>query len=307
MNNSITIIVPIYNADKYLNECLDSIYNQSVLADQVILVDDGSTDLSSRIVDNFSQRADTHVVHISNSGPGPARNVGLELATSDYVYFFDSDDILAVDFIEKVRVFISEQMSADAILFSAHSEIDSDYQGTYKDAIHRSGMAERIVAESGSVLVELERRNVLNAAVHSFVTKRSLWIDHHIRFPKYYYEDEAILYPLFTCIKEVFVTDEILYTRRIRTSSIMTSTKNENHALGALTVAQFTLDFYMSHFQALRTERRLWVRRISNYAIYYVRLCKQTGLALSIPKILDIMIQLRSVRLLFRFLYNYVR
>jgi glycosyltransferase involved in cell wall biosynthesis len=304
---NISIIVPIYNAEKYLNDCLESIYNQSVLPDQVILVDDGSTDSSHNLVDSYNDRPNTIVVHTENSGPGPARNIGLELATSDYVYFFDSDDIMASDFVEKVKIVATTYMSAEVILFSALSESDSDYTGAYIDTISRMGMSGSLNVESGSVLTELEKANVLNAAVHSFVTKRSLWLTSGIRFPKHYYEDEAVLYPFFAQVKNVFITDEILYTRRIRSSSIMTSNKSVHHALGALTVAQFTLAYYKSNQRTLQTEKSLWIRRISNFMIFYIRVCKEIELKLSFNEIMSIIVELRSFKLLFRFLYNWIK
>ena len=89
----ISIIVPIYNVEKYLPACLDSICHQTLKELEIILVDDGSTDNSGRIAEQYAlQDKRIRVVHQRDGNPGATRNVGLELATGEYVGFVDSDD-----------------------------------------------------------------------------------------------------------------------------------------------------------------------------------------------------------------------
>ena len=94
MNNElISVIVPVYNVEKYLRYCLDSILNQTYKNLQVILVDDGSADGSGAICDEYANNdARVEVFHQKNAGPSTARNKGLELAKGDYLSFVDSDD-----------------------------------------------------------------------------------------------------------------------------------------------------------------------------------------------------------------------
>lgn len=89
----ISIIVPIYNTEKYLQRCIDSILNQTFKDFELILVNDGSTDLSGKIIEDYA-RKDKRIktLHIENSGQGAARNRGLDIATGDYIGFVDSDD-----------------------------------------------------------------------------------------------------------------------------------------------------------------------------------------------------------------------
>ncbi len=100
MDKKITIIVPIYNTSKFLPKCLDSILNQTYQNLEILLVDDGSTDNSGSIADEYSKKdARIHVIHQANLGQSAARNHGLKLATGDFISFIDSDDEIKPSFI----------------------------------------------------------------------------------------------------------------------------------------------------------------------------------------------------------------
>lgn len=91
----LSIIIPIFNADKYLKECIDSILKQTYINYEVILVDDGSTDSSGDICDKYAENnKHIKVIHQTNSGAAVARNVGLEAAKNDYIFFIDGDDFI---------------------------------------------------------------------------------------------------------------------------------------------------------------------------------------------------------------------
>lgn len=93
MNPEISIIVPVYNVEKYLKRCIDSILNQSFENFELILVDDGSTDNSGKIVDEYEGiDKRIRVIHKQNGGQGSARNRGLDIAKGNYIGFVDSDD-----------------------------------------------------------------------------------------------------------------------------------------------------------------------------------------------------------------------
>ena len=97
-DSKISVIVPIYNMEKYLERCVDSILAQTYTNLEIILVDDGSSDLSPEICDRYAQ-ADSRVkvVHKTNGGLSSARNAGLDIATGDYIGFVDSDDYISAD------------------------------------------------------------------------------------------------------------------------------------------------------------------------------------------------------------------
>ena len=99
----LSVIVPVYNAEKYLEECLDSIVNQSFRDLEIILVDDGSTDESYKVCQKY-KRLDTRIkiVRQENSGLVKARKVGLSMATAPYATFVDADDWLKPEMYEKM-------------------------------------------------------------------------------------------------------------------------------------------------------------------------------------------------------------
>lgn len=109
MNPEISIIVPVYNVEKYLKRCIDSILNQSFENFELILVDDGSTDNSGKIVDEYkSIDKRIRVIHKKNGGQGSARNRGLDIAKGNYIGFVDSDDWIHRDMYKCMYKFITE-------------------------------------------------------------------------------------------------------------------------------------------------------------------------------------------------------
>lgn len=99
----VSVIVPIYNTAKYLPACLDSILNQTHQNLEIILVDDGSTDTSGQIADNYAKKdSRIKVIHQKNQGQSAARNTGLKKAKGEYISFIDSDDTVAETFVEKL-------------------------------------------------------------------------------------------------------------------------------------------------------------------------------------------------------------
>lgn len=101
----ISIIVPIYNVEKYLSECLDSIINQTYKNLEIILIDDGSTDNSGKICDKYAKKDKRIVViHRTNGGVSSARNLGLKIANGSYIGFVDADDWIANDMYENLYI-----------------------------------------------------------------------------------------------------------------------------------------------------------------------------------------------------------
>lgn len=126
----ISIIVPVYNAEPYLPQCIDSILSQAFSNFELLLIDDGSSDSSSTICDDYAQRDSRVVVfHKTNRGVSSARNIGLENARGEWIYFADADDIVDPHALETLNRLISE----DVDLVMAGYNISSGQMG-YKEA-----------------------------------------------------------------------------------------------------------------------------------------------------------------------------
>ena len=129
-NKVISIIIPVYNVEKYIRQCLDSVINQTYHNLEIILVDDGSTDASTEICKEY-ERMDSRIRYIrqENGGASKARNIGLELATGAYIGFVDSDDWIEADMYEAM-IGLLEKENADLVCCAfrwvrEHQVIDS--------------------------------------------------------------------------------------------------------------------------------------------------------------------------------------
>lgn len=100
MQPLISIVIPVYNAERYINKCIDSVLSQSYANWELLLIDDGSSDDSGRICDGYSKKDDRiRTFHKRNGGVGSARNVGIEQASGDFITFIDSDDWISSQYI----------------------------------------------------------------------------------------------------------------------------------------------------------------------------------------------------------------
>ncbi len=119
MSNKIkvSVVIPIYNAESHLNRCVSSVVNQTYSNIEIILVDDGSSDKSPVLCDEWAKKdSRIRVVHKQNEGPGMARNIGINIATGNYICFFDSDDYIEEKLIERSLAAISE-FNSQAVFF----------------------------------------------------------------------------------------------------------------------------------------------------------------------------------------------
>lgn len=108
MKAMISIILPVYNAEKYLNECIGSIVKQSYDNYELIIINDGSSDQSEKIIKEYTNNAKVKYVRQTNSGVASARNAAISMAIGKYIIFVDADDVLPCDSLEKRVEFIQE-------------------------------------------------------------------------------------------------------------------------------------------------------------------------------------------------------
>lgn len=109
-NKLVSVIIPVYNVEKYLSRCMDSVLKQTYRNIEIILIDDGSKDESGIICDRYAQK-DKRIIckHIANKGVSNARNLGIDMSTGEYIMFVDSDDYIEVNMIEKMMNVMKNQ------------------------------------------------------------------------------------------------------------------------------------------------------------------------------------------------------
>ena len=121
---AVSIIIPVYNVENYLAECVDSILGQTFQDIEILLVDDGSSDASGQMADDYAARDKrVKVIHKENGGQSSARNAGMQIARGKYLYFCDADDYISRDAIE-ILYQIATKNDLDMVLFNADSFLD---------------------------------------------------------------------------------------------------------------------------------------------------------------------------------------
>lgn len=179
---SFSIIVPIYNVEKYLPRCLESVLSQTIKDFEVILVDDGSSDRCGSICDKYTLKDEkVKTIHKKHEGPSSARNKGLDMANGKYVIFLDSDDFWddcrALEEIEN-RL---KEAHADVLLFPAkrYYETDGSYTNILNVDVERSKVSN---VETESAVMYLIENNIYRAAAWNKVIHRELIEEHGMRF-----------------------------------------------------------------------------------------------------------------------------
>ena len=124
--NSISVIIPAYNVELYIEECLKSLKNQTVAPNEIIVIDDGSIDSTFEKVNSFKGLDNLKIYKNLNSSQGACREIGKHLSSSEYIYFLDSDDYVAENFIEVIKNLINKEPKLDLILFEGESFTDEE-------------------------------------------------------------------------------------------------------------------------------------------------------------------------------------
>lgn len=223
----ISVIVPVYNVEDYIEECLKSIEKQSFTSYEVILVDDGSKDSSVRIARGYVDRLDNwRLVHKENGGLSSARNAGIAEAKGEYICFVDSDDFLEQDYLQKLYE-AAMQYQADLVVADYH-EVDTLGQDLGKDkgkGLYQQGIVKR--EEILNALTYVGGNHFATAVVVAWNKLIRTDIMKRFSFPEgVLHEDEFLIMPLLlACDKVVWIQDD-LYAYRQREGSIMQDEKN---------------------------------------------------------------------------------
>ena len=220
MNELISIIVPIYNVEEYLQECLDSIQKQTYTNFECIMINDGSTDNSKQIAEEYLVDSRFKLINQSNQGLSSARNTAIKhlSANSSFVSFVDSDDYIHSTFLEKMTAQIEEGVDIIEGLFEHYHDGNIYYfpqSGPYKVVL------ETTVEKLEYLALEKNR----NSSCGKLIRRKML---HGSFFPEgWIFEDLAVV-PEFVTISNKWVKiQETVYTYRIRENSIITSSFSE--------------------------------------------------------------------------------
>lgn len=214
-NPLISIIIPVYNVEKYLDKCLKSVINQVYENVEIILVDDGSTDASGKIADDYRGKDDRIIVfHIRNKGLSAARNMALDLAHGDYIMFVDSDDWVEPDFC-RIALDTAIKQNADIVCFG-YQQVNSNGEKLCQKATNNPRM---IKSEEGIRELIIKNDVIYNLAWNKIYDKNVL---KSVRFPESQrsYEDQGFTYLAFHNAAKIYVDNHILYDYLQRDDSL---------------------------------------------------------------------------------------
>ena len=213
----VSIIVPVYNVEKYIDKCLNSLVNQTLKDIEIIIVNDGSPDNSQVVIDKYVKKYPRKVKSFikENGGQGSARNFGLEKAEGEYIGYVDSDDFVELDMYEKLYNKAKK------------SDLDIAICGSYN------------VTESGIKTIELDRelfkdkkKNAFfgRMAVWNKIYKRELLLDNNMTFrSKLWYEDLDFTLKMLSKAKKVGYVNKPFYDYLIREGSTMNNSNVERN------------------------------------------------------------------------------
>lgn len=265
MEQLVSVIVPVYNIEEYLDECIESIVLQTYKNLEIVLIDDGSTDLSGKKCDEWKARDKRiMVIHQENKGLSAARNKGIAISRGEWIVFVDSDDIVSLDYVAYLYMLAK----------------------TYKVQI--------VQCERGDLQGDNERENVIDKKMSSrdfllsFFYQTTAWgkIYKKILFEKERYpvgkihEDMAVTYKLVYMAQNIVYTSKILYFVRQRTGSI---TRKEKFYKERLDILQFYKE--QTKFYEERNEKKLVNRAYREYAYALLENYNKTKKSLKNKKI----------------------
>ena len=256
-NDLVSVIIPVFNVYPYLIEALDSVIHQTYDKLEIIIIDDGSTDGSGEICDEYSRQShNIKVIHQENKGLSAARNVGLDMAHGEFIAFLDSDDKYHPDFVLFMKTVLDRENVDIAICrYTVHRTVGSMLQsdGDLSIPSIKCGSYNRI--SSLQALAD----GTMNPNVWNKLYRSKLW--ENVRFPEgHVYEDIDTMYRVMNLCERIYLIDERLYMRRIRPGSITGSKTQKYISDRILAESHFTL-FIKAHSPEIYTSMHLNKRK----------------------------------------------
>jgi glycosyltransferase involved in cell wall biosynthesis len=216
----ISVIVPVYNVEKYLHQCIDSLIHQTLKDIEIICINDISTDRSLDILQEYAQKDDRIiVVDLKEKGkPGGARNAGIRIAQGEYIGLVDSDDWVAEDMYESLYN-ASQNGTVDTVI--------TDYY-TYNEFDKKKSYSENVPEHIIDSVVDVHKHIIIHGCpMWTAIVKKKLIIDNELFYPEnLLYEDNAIGGALYCSSKTFAKVNTPLYYYRLNETSI-THAKND--------------------------------------------------------------------------------
>ena len=247
MEPLISVIIPIYKAEKYIEKCVRCILAQTYRNLEVILVDDGSPDSSGTICDKLaSEDGRIRVIHKENGGAATARNAGLDSMTGEYIAFVDADDYMESNYIEKLYMLLTDNDAQVAIC--GFKTIDEEGNGVTIDSLHSEEECEIhdksvSILTGNDIILEDLRGHWEHVAPWGKLFRAELY--RNVRYPKWFaHEDEQAFIQVFDQVTTVAVSTEQLYYYVQHAGSLMNTAYSEKDRSTYLEMWRDRIAFY---------------------------------------------------------------
>lgn len=240
----LSIIIPVYNTQNYIKECLLSVIYQSNPDTEIIVVNDGSTDESISICNTVLKEyknASFKIINKDNGGLSSARNAGIKAATGKYIMYLDSDDMLSKDAVDEWMHYIKENKETDMFMFDA--EIMDETGGHDKEAYHRVAQKEYVVSGL-EYFKECYLDKIIVSACMCLYKKEYLISNNFFFTEGMLHEDYSYSYKTVINAKKIRYIPKSLYIRRYREGSIMTGSITKKNYEGMLAACNEIIETY---------------------------------------------------------------
>ena len=258
----VSVIVPVYNVERYLRKSILSIINQTLKEIEIILINDGSTDSSLSIMQDLAEN-DSRIKIFSqpNHGQSIARNIGLVNAVGKYIYFFDSDDILEENTLEDCYN-KCESQQLDFLFFDADVFSDENISLGTTTYSRTSKFIDKVYDGIGLLQEQFANNSYSASVCLTFISKKYLDSINLYFYPRIIHEDELFALILYLKAKRIGLINNIYFHRRVRPNSTMTSTFGSKNVIGYLTVCRELRNYLVLH-DITSLEKSIIKRRIS--------------------------------------------
>lgn len=243
MNAVISVIIPVYKVEDYLDRCVVSVINQTYRALEIILVDDGSPDSCPELCDEWARKdSRIRVVHKTNGGLSSARNAGLDIATGGYVSFVDSDDWLEPDALKTMMNWIQEEHCDVVMAGTAKTYDNGEIVNT---EAHLS--ARRYTVQEALTSFLYHHDNLAGAVWNKLFAMRFFISETPLRFPDGLNSEDYYMFArIYSSMDAMYFNPKPLYHYCVRDDSICTTTEIGPHTFDKITVSDEVCDYLMA-------------------------------------------------------------
>ncbi|RAP47426.1 MAG: hypothetical protein BZ135_02285 [Methanosphaera sp. rholeuAM6] len=268
---AISVVVPVYNVENYLSDCLDSLINQTFKDIEIICINDGSKDNSLEILEEYAKKdSRMKVFSQENGGHAVATNKGISMATGKYLFCMDSDDVLELNALE-LSYNRAEEKDVDFVIFKAinYNNSDDEY---YETEVYSMDKVYNKVGDEvfnyrdlGDLIFEM------SVTPWSKLYKREFIVDNNIIFPEgLIFEDNVFFYDALLTAERICFLNEFLFIRRWYSTS--STTAGDLRFLSSIGVTNLVIETFEKHNEYDNFKKNLWDFKIKNNMMRYKKI-----------------------------------